>query len=295
MTYSGGKPLKIGIGLLLLTCFISGCFPVWTPGRVIQTETITTVAASTATPIPTSTPTGCTETSGSVERVKVPSELLEGGLWISMYKPPCYEATPETPYPVLYLLHGQGMDHTFWLGLGVANIADRAIVNGQSPFLMVMPFEERNFDPIGDSKFDEALIQELLPWVDANYPTCTLRECRAIGGISRGGGWAVHVALRNFDTFGAVGAHSLGLMAGDWWYVGHLLESYKPAEFPRFYVDRGEQDYLAKDIDLFERALTNGNIPHEYKISPLGHEGAYWQAHVEEYMDWYMQGLPRAD
>jgi len=274
----------------LLTCLISGCFPVWTSGRVMPTAMITTVAASTATPIPTATPTGCTETSGNIERIKVPSELLEGGLWISLYKPPCYEVTPETPYPVLYLLHGQGMDDTFWLGLGVAEIADRAIINGQIPFLMVMPFEERNFDPIGDSKFDEALIQELLPWVDANYPTCTLRECIAIGGISRGGGWAVHVALRNFDTFGAVGAHSMGLMANDRWYVSHLLETHTIAEFPRFYVDRGEDDYLAGDIDLFEAALTSNGIPHDYHVAPGRHDAAYWQAHVAEYMKWYMLG-----
>lgn len=259
------------------------------------TITVTPEPTATATPQLTATPEGCMESAGRIERIKLPSELLAGGLWVTVYTPPCYAADGATPYSVLYLLHGQNMDDSYWIDLGAAAIADREINEGQAPFLMVMPYEERNFDPPGNSNFDDALVQELIPWVEATYPVCTERACRAIGGISRGGGWAVHIALRNFYTFGSVGAHSLGLMAGDWWYVGHLLETYKPGEFPRFYVDRGEQDYLAKDIDLFERALANGNIPHEHIISPLGHEGAYWQAHVEEYMDWYMQGLPQAD
>jgi enterochelin esterase-like enzyme len=290
MTYTRGRRLKAGIGVMLFISLVIGCVPARTPGGELPTAATSIEAVPTSAPHATPTKTGCTETSGSVERIKVPSELLEGGLWISLYKPPCYKVDPATPYPVLYLLHGQGMDDTFWLGLGVADIANRAIVNGQKPLLMVMPFEERNFDPMGDSKFDEALLQELIPWVDGNYPTCTLRECRAIGGISRGGGWAVHLTLRNFDTFGAVGAHSMGLMAGDWWYVGHLLETHNASEFPRIYVDRGEDDYLAEDIDLFESALAFNKIAHEYHVSPGRHEAAYWQAHVADYMQWYMLG-----
>jgi len=271
------------------------------PGKPTLTATIGPTAtenptpAATATPQVTAIPEGCGETSGRIERIKLPSEILAGGLWVTVYTPPCFDGDGGTLYSVLYLLHGQNMDDNYWIQLGAAAIADKAILAGQAPFLMVMPYEERNFDPPGSSNFDDAVVQELIPWVDATYPVCTERACRAIGGISRGGGWAVHIALRNFNTFGSVGAHSMGLMAGDWWYVSHLLETYKPAEFPRFYVDRGEQDYLAKDIDLFERTLANGSIPHEFVISPLGHENAYWQAHVGDYMDWYMQGLPQAD
>lgn len=290
MNFTWRTIIKFGMGLVLLIGLVSGCVPLRGTGEIKPTPVSTVEATPKSAPLTTPTAIGCTESSGSIERIKVPSELLEGGLWISLYKPPCYKIDPATPYPVLYLLHGQGMDDTFWLGLGIADIADRAIVKGQKPFLMVMPYEERNFDPMGDSKFDEALIQELLPWVDANFPTCTLRECRAIGGISRGGGWAVHVALRNFDTFGAVGAHSIGHLPNDRWYVSHLLETHSVTEFPRFYVDRGENDYMAGDIDLFESALVNNKILHEYHVSPGRHEASYWQDHVNEYMQWYMQG-----
>lgn len=265
---------------------------------MLPVQQLSTPAISTATeilerfptPIESPTPAGCMETSGHIERIAVPSKLLAPSLWISVYTPPCFSQTPDQPYPVLYLLHGQGMDDSYWPGLGVGEIVDEAILAGQRPFLMVMPYEERNFDAPSDSKFPDAVMQEMLPWVEANYPVCSERDCRAIGGISRGGGWAVHIALRNFDTFGVVGAHSMGLMSNDRWYVAHLLETHSIADFPRFYVDRGEDDYLAGDIDLFEAALTGNDIPHEYHVSPGRHEGAYWQAHVAEYMQWYMQG-----
>ena len=45
-----------------------------------------------------------------------------------------------------------------------------------------------------------------------------------------------------------------------------------------------------KDTDLFEAALTSNGIAHEFVISPGVHDGKYWQAHVEEYMRWYMAG-----
>lgn len=82
----------------------------------------------------------------------------------------------------------------------------------------------------------------------------------------------------------------MGLMGGDWGQIDVLLKTHTAAEFPRYYIDRGEDDYLAGDIDLFEATLTSNGIPHEYHVSPGSHAPAYWQAHVREYMDWYMAG-----
>lgn len=248
-----------------------------------------TVTLTTSTPVATPTETGCQETSGSVTRVQVPSTFLASPMWVSVYIPPCYSTQPEEGYPVLYLLHGQAMNDSYWQTLGAVRIADEAILAGERPFLIVMPYEERNFDAAGESGFDEALIQELIPWVDGQYPTCTMRECRAIGGISRGGGWAVNVAVRNFELFGAVGAHSAGMM-GDGWRIAQLLDTHEKTEFPRYYIDRGEDDFLAEYIDQFEAALTSYGIAHEFVISPGVHNDDYWQAHVQEYMLWYMAG-----
>jgi enterochelin esterase-like enzyme len=272
---------------LMTSCAVASPQPM-----VTQTLQVLDTAAPTAQPTPEPSPTqaGCQDIAGKVERMQVPSAFLASPMWVSVYTPPCYSTQPEQAYPVLYLLHGQNMDDNYWQTLGATRLADEAILAGQRPFLMVMPFEERNFDPPTETGFAEALVQELIPWVDAQYPTCTERACRAIGGISRGGGWAVHVAVRNFDLFGAVGAHSMGAIGADWFKLVELRGIHGAPEFPRYYVDRGEDDYLKDGIDQLEAVLTSGGIAHEYVVSPGAHDGNYWQAHVQDYMQWYMQG-----
>lgn len=254
--------------------------------------TVSIDLAPTAEPTPTSTPKAndCLTKPGKVVRVDFPSPVSKDSYTVSIYTPPCYDQGGGVKYPVLYLLHGQNMDDTFWLSLGAAEIVDAMVASGGAPFLMVMPYEIKNFDPPTESKFGESVISELIPWVEDHYSVCTTRECRAIGGISRGGGWAIRLAMRNFDTFGAVGAHSPGPMAGDWWQAQKHLETHTPEEYPRIYIDRGEDDYLAADIDSFEKVLASNAIPHEFHINPGKHNVEYWQEHAAEYLRWYAEG-----
>ena len=257
-----------------------------------ETSTNTPTATPTETPTitPTYTATPCAQANGNVERVQVPSSALGVPVPVSVYLPPCY--SQEGNYPVLYLLHGQGMDDQYWIDLGVTAIADSAISNGQTPFIMVFPFEERYLENNQESKFPEVMVNELIPWVDSNYATCTQRVCRAIGGISRGGGWAIKLALRNFDLFGTLGGHSYGLMYGDANFVQIQLETHSVEDFPRIYLDRGDQDSLANDIDYFVRVLHANAIIPEFHIYPGSHTKSYWSAHVQEYMDFYMAAWP---
>ena len=246
----------------------------------------TPVAAPTAI---AQTPEACQRTIGTVTRIEIPSEALGEELTASIYTPPCYDPVSGS-YPVLYLLHGQSQDDTFWYSLGAAQIVDQAIAAGRRPFIMVMPYEEDAFAPVTESKFDDAFIDDLIPYVESHYAVCTERTCRAIGGISHGAGWAVHIALMHIDLFSSVGAHSVGYFAGDSIRIGRLAKTMTPDEFPRFYVDRGENDYLKDDIDALDRVLTVYHIPHEYVVSPGSHAASYWKAHVTDYLNWYMDG-----
>jgi enterochelin esterase-like enzyme len=254
------------------------------------TETATPTATSTATPTATALP--CTDISGTTGSVMVPSGALGVSIPTTIYLPPCYD--PSGNYPVLYLLHGQGMDDSYWISLGVTGIADLAINNGQTPFIMVFPFEERFLEDNSISKFPDAIVNDLIPWVDANYATCTQKDCRAIGGISRGGGWAIKLALRHIDLFGTLGGHSYGLMFGDSNQVPKQLETYTIDDFPRIYLDRGDQDSLAPDIDYFVKVLMANGIRPEFHIYPGSHTRNYWSTHVQEYMNFYMDAWPEA-
>ena len=244
------------------------------------------------TPLP-STPTAipCQETQGNVERFSFPSAQLEEDLTFSIYTPPCYDDSASDPYPVLYLLHGQSQDDRIWFDeFGAAQISDAAIQSGRKPFVIVAPYEVDNYAPVVDSKFGAAVIDDLIPYIEANFNVCTSRECRSIGGISHGAGWAVHLAVLNIDMFGSVGAHSVGFFAGDSYRFDRLRQTMSPEEFPRFYVDRGEKDYLSAEIDALNRTLTRNGIPHSYIVQAGSHSAAYWADHFAEYIQWYLDG-----
>lgn len=290
-------------GLLLAGCAqarqqvdkVSTAAAYTTPVLATETAAIPTVtsvptAAPTATAVPTKTDVPCDRREGGrVTRETLDSELLGFSYEVSVYTPPCY-GEEGIDYPVLYLLHGQGMDDTYWLNMGAAQIIDDLIAQGAEPFMMVFPREVNDYDPISDVGFGASVITELIPWVEANYDVCAERECRAIGGISRGGGWATRLVARNFDTFGALGAHSMGLLAGDTYKMQQHLETRSVDEYPRIWLDRGENDFLFEGIDYFVDMLEENQIPHEFHLWPGDHSGRYWQSHAAEYLAWYAEG-----
>ena len=290
-------------GLLLAGCAqarqqvdkVSTAAAYTTPVMATETAAIPTVtsvptASPTATAVPTKTDVPCDRREGGrVTREMLDSELLGFSYEVSVYTPPCY-GEEGIDYPVLYLLHGQGMDDTYWLNMGAAQIVDDLIAQGAAPFLMVFPREVNDYDPVTNDGFGASVLGELIPWVEENYDVCTERECRAIGGISRGGGWATRLAARNFDTFGALGAHSMGLMAGDTYQMQKHLETRSVDDYPRIWLDRGEDDFLFEGIDYFVDMLEENGIPHEFHLWPGDHSGAYWQAHAAEYLAWYAEG-----
>jgi Enterochelin esterase and related enzymes len=274
--------LAASLSLLLAAC--ASTLPTETPTVTPRTTAVTSVPPTTQ-PTPT-----CRAEGGTTQRVKFQSPVMGETLTFTIYLPPCYDANLAGGYPVIYLFHGQNMDDTYWPDiLGMTPAADVAIRQGSPAFLMVFPEEVHDWDIPADSKFGDAIIDDLIPYVEAHYNVCTLRQCRAIGGISRGGGWALHLGLTNLEMFGAIGAHSPGWFAGDLYRVQNLLKTYPASDFPRIYMDRGDGDYLRDSIDLYEQNLTDTGVAHIYKISPGLHNEAYWQSQMPAYLAWYVQ------
>ena len=78
---------------------------------------------------------------GTIQIVWYPSPTLkQDRRRMVIYTPPGYEAS-QTPYPVLYLLHGGGGDEDAWVTMGRANvILDNLIAAGKAkPMIVVMP------------------------------------------------------------------------------------------------------------------------------------------------------------
>ena len=251
------------------------------------TKTVTPTQTSTGTPAPTILT--CIQEAGRVEEGSQRTDLLPLPLAYYVYLPPCYDDQPDRRYPVLYLIHGQNYNNDQWLRLGAAETADALIAAGEiPPLIMVLP-RDRSWDQPTENNFGVVLVEDLVPTIDKNYRTIPGRPWRAVGGLSRGAGWAVHLGLKYWEHFSGIGAHSLPVFWTDTRHIREWLDEITEGQMPRIYLDIGDKDrqQIMESAVWFEKVLTDENIPHIWYLNPGYHEEAYWEAQLENYIRWY--------
>jgi enterochelin esterase-like enzyme len=217
---------------------------------------------------------------GTLETTKPPQEYF-------IYLPPCYTEKTDTRYPVLYLLHGQTYTADQWIRLGAVDIVNNLILSGEStPFLIVFPDDRYWNQPAGTS-FGQRLVDDLIPYIDQTYRTIPDPRFRAIGGMSRGAGWALQLGLTRPDLFSIIGLHSLAVFQRDASKVDDWIQAIPPASRPIIFMDIGEDDQELVSTQQVEGIFTQFDIPHEWRLYSGDHTEEYWSAHVEEYIRWY--------
>jgi enterochelin esterase-like enzyme len=135
-----------------------------------------------------------------------------------VYTPPGYDQETGERYPVLYLQHGWGENEYGWGVQGrVAWIMDNLIAEGKSrKFIIVMTYGMTNDTRPGGLRsfdikpFETVLVEELVPYVEANFRTLTDQPNRAMAGLSMGGMETKMITLRNLDKFSHIGLFSGG-------------------------------------------------------------------------------------
>lgn len=238
---------------------------------------------------PTPIPLECWQEGGKIITTSLRTVLLRLPLDYRVYLPPCYEEQPERQYAVLYLIHGQSYTDDQWDRLGVDETVDRlAASNEIQPFIIVMPRDRYGGQPT-ESNFGKVIVEELVPLIDTTYRTIAKRDFRAVGGLSRGAGWAVHLAISNWQTFGVLGAHSPAIFFTDAQRMRSWLDAIPRDSYPRIYMDIGDRDRpeILEAALWFENLLNEKDIPHEWHLFSGLHNEAYWRVHLEQYIRWY--------
>jgi enterochelin esterase-like enzyme len=118
-----------------------------------------------------------------------------------VYTPPGFDVNGKTKYPVLYLIHGGSDTEETWIKVGRANvIADNLIAQGKAvPMIIVMPYGNVRPKPMSD--FTPNVINDVIPFIEENYPVYTDSNHRAVAGFSVGGGQTLNIGLTNTDKF----------------------------------------------------------------------------------------------
>lgn len=154
---------------------------------------------------------------GKVDYVNYYSETL--GLYGNaiLYTPPTYDHNPDKHYPVFYLISGTTDTEEVYFKVGRMNlILDNLIAEGRAKeMIVVLPYGNPSkyypagtFDFRKGDIFSKDLLNDLMPYVEANYRTLNDRESRAIGGFSRGGNQGLSFGLHNLDKFSYLCSYS---------------------------------------------------------------------------------------
>ena len=198
-------------------------------------------------------------------------------------------------YPVLYLQHGMGEGETSWTLQGkMQHIMDNAIANGEAvPMIVVMesgdikaPFGPgQSRDQYGNS-FYPVLLNDLIPYIDANFRTKTDRDNRAMAGLSWGGHQTFDIVFNNMDKFAWLGTFSGAIFGLD------LKTAYNGVftnadEFNKkihyMYMNWGSEDFI-KSGDIV-KGLQEMGIKVEGKESPgTAHEFLTWRRGLHEFI-----------
>ena len=143
-----------------------------------------------------------------------------------VYTPPFYDVNTRIRYPVLILQHGSGENETGWTRQGRAQfILDNLISAGKAlPMIVVMdrgyaaraaapglkapPAAGRGIGKAAFSAFEDVVVHDLVPAIDAAYRTIPDREHRAMAGLSMGGMQTLFISLHHLDMFAYLGSFS---------------------------------------------------------------------------------------
>ncbi len=204
-----------------------------------------------------------------------------------VYLPPGYSTAAK--YPVLYLLHGIGGGDGDWIGAGKADaILDNLFADKKAaPMIVVMPNGRASKTPAPQNPFSEDamavyaafeddLLKDLAPAVEAKYSARTDADGRAIAGLSMGGGQALNFGLKHLDTFAWVGGFS---SAPNTLPIAELVPD--PAATTKklrlLWVSVGDKDFIIQISLGVHAGLTERKVPHVWYLESGAHEWPVWK------------------
>lgn len=198
---------------------------------------------------------------GRIEILNHSSQVLRGNASgdpsdrdLPCYLPPDYDAG-NTRYPVIYFLAGFTGTGRMLLNVSAFDEAidarlDRLISTGaMPPAILVMPDCMTRFggsqytNSSATGRYEDYVIDELVPFVDDKLRTLSGRDHRGVTGKSSGGYGALRLAMRHPEVFGALGSH-----AGDAYFEYCYF-----LDFPKFVL--GVEKY-GGTIEKFYDAFT---------------------------------------
>ena len=223
---------------------------------------------------------------GRLEMISYESKSVGTTRKMQVYTPPGY--SKEKKYPVLYLLHGIGGDETEWQRFAKPNLLlDNLLAEGKvTPMIVVMPNgrAQKNDRAEGDvfrsapafAAFEQDLLKDVIPTIEARYSVQADREHRALAGLSMGGGQSLNFGLAHLDTFAWVGGFS---SAPNTKPAAELVPDPASAKekLKLLWIACGKKDGLIRISQGVHAYLKKNDVPHVWHVDGNAHDPTEWK------------------
>ncbi len=211
---------------------------------------------------------------------------------VRVFYPPGYQENTLARYPVVYMQDGQNLffaDEAFgghdWMidetvrVLDAMNLVRQVIVVGVYPRDRMVDYTRPGYEAYG-----RYLVEEVKPWVDANYRTLTGPESTAVMGSSLGGVVSFYLAWQWPEVFGHAGC-----LSSTFGYRDDLLArvAAEPKRSGKIYLDSGwprdnyEVTRVMKNL-LLHRGYREGRDVFHLAFPRAAHNEQSWamRAHI---------------
>lgn len=307
------KKLAISVTLIMMS-ILAACSAKEKEAMKTTTQNNATVtAAPTAAATPTAAPT---VTAAPAESYKTPSgfDKKKNGVTYGKLSTIQYDSTTtgatrkcniilpagyttDKKYPVLYLLHGIGGNHSEWMGADPVYVVGNLIASGEAKeMIVVMPNvrAKKNDSASGSiysqeniSAFDNFindLKNDLMPYIEKNYSIATGRENTAIAGLSMGGRESLFIGVKMPETFGYVGAFcpapGLVTLEGFQAQLTNDELTYKDKDTMPYLlmINAGKSDNVVGDNpENYHNILDKNGVPNVFYKTAGGHDFTVWK------------------
>lgn len=230
---------------------------------------------------------------GKVSKLNYFSKVDNAWRPVCVYTPAGYDQSKDS-YPVIYIQHGGGEDHTGWMEQGrVANIMDNLIAQGKAVPMIVVSANSNlaggggGYSWTGMQPFLKEMTENVIPFIDKTFRTKADAKHRAICGLSMGGGQSFYVGLRSPEYFANVGVFSTGMFGGIQQANSFDLEKEVPGmitdtksfnkNLDVFFITCGEQDQRIEHNKNIVAKMKAAGVNVEFKSFPGDHEWQPWR------------------
>ena len=201
-----------------------------------------------------------------------------------VYTPPGYGESKKK-YPVFYLVSGTTDTEETWFRVGRANfILDNLIAAKKAvSMIIVMPCGNMMMGAPPPASpqaaqmykvFNDELVGNIMPYVEANFRVSRDREKRAIAGFSRGGGQSLFTGFNNLDKFAWIGSYSAYLTPEvfDKYFANAAADSRATnKKLKLLWLGVGKADFLYQQAVTFDDYLKAKKIEHQSLVTEGGH------------------------